>query len=263
MIGYSSVSCVFGEGGKIKWYINIVVYGSIIRYDNVIVEVFFDVEVIFYDRVVGSFMDISSFEIKERRLEESFGVLELFVINGDDLIVRKFVWFFKLRRLSGSLEFLFKVEGDVIKFFFNVLNDFLFGRGGEEVIMFYENFDEVVGKVLISKIDMEDSVGKGEIFVDGDSVGDIVIRVKNDIGGLVGSVKRENGLDRDVEGRGIESFEYDLGYFFLVLFGVKGSFSEENGVFFRSDMEFIVEGMVLDFFYVVLVCDDIMFNGVF
>lgn len=207
-------------------------------------------------------MDTSSLETKERRLEESLGASESLVTNGDDLTVRKLVRLFKLRRLSGSLEFLLKVEGDVTKLLLNVSNDFSLGRGGEEVTTLHENLDEVVGKVSTSKIDTEDSVGKGETFVDGDSVGDTVTRVKNDTGGSAGSVKRENGLDRDVEGRGIESLEHDLGHLLSVLLGVKGSLSEENGVLLRSDTELIVEGMVPDLLHVVPVCDDTMLNGV-
>lgn len=207
-------------------------------------------------------MDTSSLETKERRLEESFGASESLVTNGDDLTVRKLVRLFKLRRLGRSLELLLKVESDVTKLLLNVSNDFSLGRSGEEVTTLHENLNEVVGKVSTSKIDTEDSVGKGETFVNGDSVGDTVTRVKNDTGGSAGSVKRENGLDRDVEGRGIESLEHDLGHLLSVLLGVKRSLSEEDGVLLRSDTELIVEGMVPDLLHVVPVCDDTVLNGV-
>lgn len=207
-------------------------------------------------------MDTSSLETKERRLEESFGASESLVTNGDDLTVRKLVRLFKLRRLGRSLELLLKVERDVTKLLLNVSNDFSLGRSGEEVTTLHENLNEVVGKVSTSKIDTEDSVGKGETFVNGDSVGDTVTRVKNDTGGSAGSVKRENGLDRDVEGRGIESLEHDLGHLLSVLLGVKRSLSEEDGVLLRSDTELIVEGMVPDLLHVVPVCDDTVLNGV-
>lgn len=207
-------------------------------------------------------MDTSRLETKERRLEKSLGASESFVTNGDDLTVRKLVGLFKLRRLGRSLELLLKVESDVTELLLDVSNDFSLGRGGEEVTTLHKNLNEVIGKVSASKIDTKDSVGKGETFVDGDSVGDTVTRVKNDTGGSTGSVKRENGLDRDVESRGIEGLEHDLGHLLSVLLGVKGSLGKKNGVLLRSDTELIVEGMVPDLLHVVPVCDDTVFNGV-
>lgn len=41
---------------------------------------------------------------------------------------------------------------------------------------------------MVGYVDMGNGVGKGEIFVDGDDVGDIIIRVEYDIGGVIGGV---------------------------------------------------------------------------
>jgi len=58
---------------------------------------------------------------------------------------------------------------------------------------------------------------------------------------------------------GVEGY---LCHLFAVCFGVEGSFSEENGVFFRGNTQFVVEGMVPDLLHIVPVGDDAVFDGV-
>ena len=75
-------------------------------------------------------------------------------------------------------------------------------------------------------------------------MGNTITRVKNNTSCTTRGIKGENGLDSNVEGRGVEGFKHDLGHLFTVALWVKRSFSEENRVFFRSNTKFIVEGMV-------------------
>jgi len=82
-------------------------------HDNVSIEIFTDIDVAFHDGVVCSLMNTSSFLTKNRRLEQSLWSTETFISNSDDLTVGKFVGLFETRGLSGSLDFLFKVESDV------------------------------------------------------------------------------------------------------------------------------------------------------
>jgi hypothetical protein len=51
--------------------------------------------------------------------------------------------------------------------------------------------------------------------------------------------------------------------FFTIGLWVEGGFGQENGVFFRSNTEFIVEGVMPDFLHIIPVGDDSMFNGIF
>merc|ERR1719323_1098021 len=62
---------------------------------------------------------------------------------------------------------------------------------------------------------------------------------------------------------GVESFKHDLSHLFSVGLGVEGGLSEENGVFLRSNTEFIVEGVMPDLLHVIPVGDDAMLNRVF
>jgi len=51
--------------------------------------------------------------------------------------------------------------------------------------------------------------------------------------------------------------------FFSVGLGVQRSFGEQNRVFFRGNSQFVVESVMPDFFHVVPVGNDTVFNGVF
>lgn len=84
-------------------------------------------------------------------------------------------------------------------------------------------------------------MGKSITFVNGDSVGYSISGIENDTGGPSGSVKGEDGLDSDVESRGVESFEHDLSHLLSVDLGVERSFGEEDGVLFRCNSKLVVE----------------------
>lgn len=73
---------------------------------------------------------------------------------------------------------------------------------------------------------MFNSMGYREIFEYGNGMGDIIVRIEDDIGCVVRRVKRENGLDRGEKGWDVESFEKDLGGYILVLFRVEWCFSK-------------------------------------
>merc|ERR1712096_130177 len=61
----------------------------------------------------------------------------------------------------------------------------------------------------------------------------------------------------------VEGFKHDLGHLFTVSLGVEWSFSEQDGVLFWGNTEFIVEGVMPDLFHIIPVGDDTVFNGVF
>merc|ERR1712142_439140 len=72
----------------------------------------------------------------------------------------------------------------------------------------------------------------------------------------------EDSLDGNIHGGHVEGLEHDLGHLLTVSLGVKGSLSEEDGLFLRGNTEFILEGVVPDLLHIIPVGDDSMLNGV-
>lgn len=103
---------------------------------------------------------------------------------------------------------------------------------------------------------------KGETFVDWDGVGDTIARVQHDTGGTTGSVQRQHSLDSDVESRSVESFEHDLGHLLAIGLRVEGRFGKKYRVLFRSNTEFVIEGVMPDLLHVVPVGDDAVLDRV-
>lgn len=203
-------------------------------HDDVAVEILSDVDVALHDGVEGSDVDTTALKTQDGRLEQSLGGTESLVTNSNDLTVRKLVRLLQAGALGGSLDLLLEVEGDVAKLLLDVTDDFSFGGGGEGITPLGQDLHEVVGQVTTSHIHTSNGVGKGETFVDGDNVGDTIARVEHDTGGTTRGVQRQDGLDRDVEGGGVEGLEDDLGHLFTVGLGVDRSLSEQDGVLLRS-----------------------------
>jgi hypothetical protein len=105
-------------------------------------------------------------------------------------------------------------------------------------------------------------VRKRETFVDRDNVGNSVSGVENDTRGTTGSVQGQDGLDRDVEGWGVEGLEDDLCHFLSVGLGIDGGFGKKNWVLLRGDTKLIVESVMPDFLHIIPVGDNTVFNGV-
>ena len=185
------------------------------------------------------------------------------VADGDDLTVGELVALLERGRVRGGLELLLEVEGDVAELLLDVADDFTLGGGVEGVAALHQVLDEELGEITAGKIDTEDGMRHGETFVDGDSVGDTVTRVEHDTSCTTGRVKGEDGLNRDVERGRVEGLEHDLGHLFPVSLGVKRSLSQEDRVFFGSDTEFVVEGVVPNLLHVVPVSNDTVLNRVF
>ena len=105
-------------------------------------------------------------------------------------------------------------------------------------------------------------MGKSETLVDGDCVSNAITRIEDDAGGATRSVERKDSLDGDVKSRGVKGLEHDLSHFFTIRLWIEGSLCEEDWVFFRGNTEFVVKCVVPNFFHVVPVCDDAVFDGV-
>jgi len=178
------------------------------------------------------------------------------------LTVGKLVGLLESRGLGGGLHLLFEVEGDVAELLLDVTDDFTLGGGGEGVTTLGEDLHEVVGQVTTSKVETKDGVGEGVTFVDGDGVGDTVTGVHDDTGGTTGGVQGQDGLDGDVEGRGVEGLEHDLGHLLTIGLGVEWGLGEKDGVLLGGNTQFVVEGVVPDLLHVVPVGDDSVLDGV-
>jgi len=189
-------------------------------------------------------MNTTAFETQDRRLEESLGSAETLITNGDNLTVRKLIGLFQAGALAGSLNLLLEVESDVAKLLLDITDDFSLGGSGEGVATLSQNLHKIVGKIATSHINTGNSVRKGETLVDRDNVSNTITRIEDDTSGTTGSVERKNGLDGDVEGRGVESLEHDLGHLLSVGLRIDGSLSKQNWMFLWGDTKLVVESMM-------------------
>lgn len=96
-------------------------------------------------------------------------------------------------------------------------------------------------QVTAGEVDPLDGVWQCIPLVDGDGMRDAVPRIDDHPRRATRSIERQDGLDLDVERRGVERLEHDLGHLFAVDFRVHRRFRQEDGVFFRGDAELIVE----------------------
>merc|ERR1740128_545904 len=152
--------------------------------------------------------------------------------------------------------------GNVAELLLDVTDNLALSSGGERVATLSEDLHQVVGEFTSSKIKTDNGVGKGITFIDWDSVGDTISRVHDDTSGTAGGIKGEDSLDGDIHGGHVEGLKHDLGHLLTVGLGVKGSLSQQDGLFLRGNTELIVEGMVPDLLHIIPVGDDSMLNRV-
>merc|ERR1712066_240906 len=185
-------------------------------------------------------MDTAGFHTQERGLEESLRGTEPLIANGDNLTVGKLIELFQRGGSSSSGHFLLEVKGNIAELLLDVTDD-----------------------LTLSQVQTEDGMGKSITFIDGDSVGDTITRVHDNTSGTTRGIEGKDSLDGNIHGGHVEGLKHDLGHLFTVGLGVKRSFSQGDGLFLRCNTEFIVEGVMPDFFHVIPVGDDTMFNWVF
>ncbi|KOC59063.1 hypothetical protein WH47_12656 [Habropoda laboriosa] len=109
------------------------VHGSTTRQYSISIQVLTDIDIALHDGVVHGLVDTTGFHTQEGWLEESFRATEPLVTDGDDLSIRQLVALLKRGASCGSGHFLFKVQGDVAKFFLDVADNFSLSRGGEAI----------------------------------------------------------------------------------------------------------------------------------
>jgi hypothetical protein len=207
-------------------------------------------------------VDTTALETQDRGLEESLRGAEALVANSDDLTVRKLVRLLQAGALAGSLDLLLEVKSDVAELLLDVANDFSLGGGREGVSTLSQDLHEVVSQIAASHVDTGDGVGKSETLVDGDNVSDTVTGVEHDTGGTSGGVQRQDGLDGDVEGRGVEGLEDNLCHLLTVGLGVDRGLGEQDGVLLGRDTQLVVESVVPNLLHVVPVGHDTVLDRV-
>merc|ERR1711964_773618 len=102
----------------------------------------------------------------------------------------------------------------------------------------------------------------GITFIDRDTVGDTISRVHDNTSGTARGIEGEDSLDSNIHSGHVEGLEHDLGHLLTVSLVVKGSLSEEDGLFLRGNTELIVEGVVPDLLHVIPISDDSVLNRV-
>merc|ERR1712165_344747 len=238
------------------------VHSSASGHDSVGIQVLTDVNIALHDGVVGGLVDATGFHSKEGRLEESLRAAETFIANGDDLAVGMLIRLLKGSGGSSSGHLLFEVKGNIAELLLDVTDNLTLSSGGEGVATLSEDLHQVVGEFTSSKIKTDNGVGKGITFIDGNTVGDTISRVHDNTSGTARGIEGEDSLDSNIHSGHVEGLEHDLGHLLTVSLGVKGSLSEEDGLFLRGNTELIVEGVVPDLLHVIPVGDDSVFNGV-
>merc|ERR1719347_721078 len=252
------------EGGDLLLHpvSNTRVHGGASRYDGVGVQVLPDVNITLHDGVVGGLVDATGLHTEEGRLEEGLGAPEPLVADGDDLAVRELVRLLEGGGGSSSGHLLLEIKSDIAELLFDVTDNLPLGSGGEGVATLSQDLHEVVGQLTTSEIKTDNGVGEGITFIDGDTVGDTVTRVHDNTSGTARGVQREDSLDGNIHGGGVEGLEHDLGHLLPVGLRIEGSLSEEDGLLLRGHTELVVHGVVPDLLHVIPVGDDSVLHGV-
>merc|ERR1719461_2130313 len=93
-------------------------------------------------------------------------------------------------------------------------------------------------------------------------MGDTISRIVDNTSGTSRSIKGKDSLDGDVHASNVERFKHDLTHLFSVCFWVHWSFSQKNAVFFWSNTKFIVESVMPNFFHIIPVGHNTVFDWV-
>merc|ERR1719150_253950 len=253
-----------GEGGDLllQSLVDLLEHGGSSGQDSVGVQVTADVNITLHDGVVGELVHTLALLSDELRLEHRLRASDALDSNGDHLAVWELVVLLDIVAALGGGNLVLEVEGAVAELLLDISHDFSLGGGGERVSTLGQDLHEVVREVTAGQIQTEDSVGERVSLVDRHSVRHTVTGVHDDTGGTSRGVKRQDGLDGDVHGRGLEGLEHDLRHFLTVGLGVKWGLSEEDGVLLWRNTELVVEGVMPDLLHIIPRGHDSVLDGV-
>ena len=100
------------------------------------------------------------------------------------------------------------------------------------------------------------------IVVDKDNVRHTVARVPHEVRRASRSKRRQNSLDRHVRGGHVERLQRDLRHALTEGLGVQQDIREQEKMFFRRNLEQMVENVVPDFFHGITNSEDTVCNGI-
>merc|ERR1711974_169327 len=163
---------------------------------------------------------------------------------------------------SSSGHLLLKVKGNIAKLLLDVTDNLPLSSGGEGITTLSQDLHEVVGELTASQVNTEDGMGKSITLIDGDSVRDTISRIHDNPSGTPRSIEGQDGLDGNIHGRHVEGLKHDLSHLLTVGLGIQRSLGQENGLFLRGNTELIVKSVMPNFFHVIPVGDDAVFNWV-
>mmetsp|Transcript_707 Transcript_707/g.1130 ORF Transcript_707/g.1130 Transcript_707/m.1130 type:complete len:390 (+) Transcript_707:183-1352(+) len=238
-------------------------HGGTSRKDNVGIKILTDIHITLHDSLEGRVGNTIHLQSGKVGLEQHLGTTEALISNHNNVSIGQFEGLFKGRRFGSLLHLFFKVDGDEAEGFLDVTDDFTFGSGGEGVSTLCQDLHEVIGEITSGKVETDNGVGEGISLVNGDSVGNTISRVEDTSSSTSRGIQRKHRLNIDIHGRNIKCLKHDLGHTFPVGLGVLRSLGQEDGVGLGGDTKFIVKGVVPDFFHVVPVGDNSVFDGVF
>jgi len=232
------------------------------RHDDVGVQILSDINVALHDGLEGAVVDTGGFLTNQGWLEEDFWASESLRANDDDVTIRQLVGLLQGGGLSSSLGLLVEVQSNIGQLLLDITDNFTLSSGGEGVAALGQDLHQVVSQVTTGQIQTDDGVWQGITFVDWDSVGDTITRVKNATSGTTRSIQGQDGLDVDIHSWDVEGLEHDLGHAFTVGLWVQRSLSQQDWVFLRSNTQLVVEGVVPDLLHIIPVGDDTVLNWV-
>ena len=249
------LSAWWGELGELRFksISETSVHGGTTREDNVLAEILSNINIRSLNRLPGEFVEGSASHTGKGWLEEEFWAAHSHnTTNVDDSLIWKGVWFVILRGALSSLGFLIEVLSDVAKFFFNVLDDFFLGRGGEVLSsVVNEELLKPLSKNSSSDFHLLDSVWNRETFENWDSVGNTITRVDYETCGSSCGVEGHDSLNGDVAVWNLEGLEHDGSHLFSVCLWVSWGLSKKNtSEFSWVASELIVEGVLPDLFHI-------------
>ena len=243
---------------------NTSVHGGTARKDDVLAEIFADIDVGGGDRFPSEGMERLARLTVELGLEDELGGLHAELTGDGNLaLIGELVNLIELGAALSGGSLLIVVEGDEADLLLDGLDDFELSGRGEGLADLEEQLLGVVGKDATSDLHLLDSVGNGEALEDGDSVGNTITGVDDETSGATSGVERHDSLNSNVSVLNLEGLEHLSDHLLTVRFRVARSLSDENTLDLSGvGTELVEEGVVPDSLHVIPIVDDTSLDGV-
>lgn len=162
---------------------------------------------------------------------------------------------------SGELLVKVEIVTDITELLFDLSNGVKVGSTVESVAAHEEELDEVTCHITTRDIETLGKMRQCKAFKDWDNVRNTIARVNDDSSLQTLSVKRQYGLDGNIDTVETVLFEHDLTHLLAVLFRVHGWFGKQDLASLWVDAELLVESIVPNVSHVAKVLDNTVFHG--